>query len=185
MSPKTLLTGSDNNNTCKTIILPGQRVVVMTARRGPRSDHCVRLLLLLRAVKLLLQQQLLLLLLRLLLLLLLVMVMSAAVVRIIAVHRRRRLGVDGRRRRFRTVLFRASMPWHGASTCRRCSTVAAAERRHSHACWNIKLLLPSFHRIIIIVVRKIIIYDNYFFFLHFCKQSFPPPLIKIRRSYYD
>lgn len=182
MNPKTLLTALDNN-TCKNIILPGQRVVVMTARRGPRSDHCVRLLLLLRAVKLLLQQQLLVLLLR-LLLLLLVMVMRAAVVRVIAVHRRRRLGVDGRRRRFRTVLFRASMPWHGASTCRRCSTVAAAERRHSYACWKIKLLLPLFHHIII-VVHKIIIDDSYFFFLHFCKQSFPFPLTEIRRSYYD
>lgn len=149
---------------------------MMTARWGPRSDHCVRLLLLLRAVKLLLQQQLLVLLLRLLLLLLLVMVMRAAVVRVVAVHRRRRLGVDGRRRRFRTVLFRASMPWHGASTCRRCSTVAAAERRHSHACWKIKLLLPSFHHNnIIIVVRKIIIDDyNYFFFLYF-SNSCPPP----------
>jgi len=48
------------------IIVPGQRVVVVTARRGPRSDHRVRLLLLLlllHAVELLLQQQLLVLLL--------------------------------------------------------------------------------------------------------------------------
>lgn len=139
----------------------------MTARWGPRSDHSVWLLLL-RAVKLLLQQQLLVLL---LLWLLLVMVMRAAVVRVVAVHRRRWLGVDGRRRRFRTVLFRASMPWHGASTCRRWSTVAVAVRRHSHVCWKIKLSLLSFHRVI--TVRKIIV-DDYFssiyiFFLRFCK----------------